>query len=338
MRWILLGTPLLALLAWGCAAIWIDGPVSRPLAAELAGGYALASLASLALLRGGRGLLVFGALFGVVLATWLSIAPSNDRDWEPSVARLPRASFEGDRVRIENVRDFRYRSETDFDERWVTRSYDLSKLRGVDLFLVYWGSPWIAHTIMSWGFEDGQQLAISIETRKEVDEPYSAVLGFFRQFELYYVVSDESDVVRLRTDHRGEDVFLYRLNATPELAREVLLEYLRTINQLAAEPRWYNALLHNCTTMIRTHVQQVAPQNPWNWRILVNGKLDELGYMRGTIDTSLPFDELRRRSHINERAHAAGDGSDFSQRIREGLPGFPDRIPASNGSSGHQPR
>jgi hypothetical protein len=318
-RLALLGPPLFACTLWACAAIWIDGPASRPLAGALAVAFALAAGTAL-LLR--HGLLAFGALFALVVGWWLSIPPSNDRAWEPSVARLPSATFEGDLVTIENVRNFDYRTQEDFDERWEIRSYDLSGLRGLDIFLSYWGSPLIAHTIMSWDFEDGRHLAISIETRREERESYSALLGFFRQFELYYVVADERDVVRLRTNYRDENVYLYRLKRPTEMARAVLIDYLEEINELAEEARWYNALLHNCTTMIRHHLQNVAASNPWDWRILVNGKLDELGYMRQTIDTSLPFEELRRRSRIDERARAADDDAAFSRRIREGLPGF----------------
>ena len=319
IRWALLAPLLLVSFAWACAALYFDGPFSGLIA--LAFGCAAAGI--LGWIRPfWKSLSLFGVLFIAVLFWWLSIEPSNEREWLPDVARLPTAEIDGDRVVIRNVRNFVYRSEFDYDERWEERTYDLSKLVGVDVFLVYWGSPWIAHTIMSWGFEDGRQLAISIETRKESDESYSALLGFFRRFELYYVVSDERDLVRLRTDHRGEEVYLYHLNATRGAARAVLVDYLETINELSEEPRWYNALLHNCTTMIRYHVQHVAPGNPWDWRILVNGKLDELGYMRGTIDTSLPFEELRRRSQISAKARAAGDDAGFSRRIRHGLPGF----------------
>ncbi len=179
----------------------------------------------------------------------------------------------------------------------------------------------IAHTIASWEFADGSHLAISIETRKEVGEQYSAVLGFFRQFELYYVVADERDVIGVRTNHRGEDVYLYRLKTPPPVARAILADYLKTVDRLATHPKWYNALTHNCTTTIRRHAQHVAPQNPFNWKILVNGYIDELGYERGTIDTSLPFEELKRRSDITQNGIEAGDDPDFSRRIREGLPG-----------------
>lgn len=318
---IVLTTFLCLALSWASAALWFDGPASRALAGVLTGGFALASLALLLFVRPfRRALLVAAALFGAVLNWWLSIAPSNDRDWQPDVARLAQAVVDHDTLTIRNVRDFDYRSETDYTERWEERSYDLSKLDGVDMFLSYWGSPWIAHTITSWSFSDGQHLAISIETRKEKGESYSAVRGFFRQYELYYVVADERDVIRLRTNYRGEDVYLYHLRTSLPVARATLLDYVREINELAHEPTWYNAFSQNCTTTIRHHVQNVAPANPWNWRILVNGKIDELGYERGTIDTSLPFAELRRRSAISERAKAA-DPADFSRAIRVGLPG-----------------
>jgi hypothetical protein len=227
----------------------------------------------------------------------------------------------GNRVTIENVRNFDYRTETDYTERWETRTYDLDGLQGVDMFLAFWGPTLIAHTITSWEFADGQHLAVSIETRKEKGESYSALLGFFRHYELYYVVADERDVVRLRTNYRGEQVYLYRLRMPVHQARAVLLDYLKEINRLADRPVWYNALTHNCTTTIRTHAQQVAAGRPWDWRILANGRLDELGYERGQIDTSLPFSELKARSDITEKARAADAAADFSRRIREGLPG-----------------
>jgi hypothetical protein len=322
LRRLLLALMLTPLLLWSAAALWIDGPAQRVWAGGLAGGVLL--LSSLVLARGRppwRGIAGALVFFVAVLLWWLSLSPSNERTWEPSVARLPRVEFDGDVVTLSNVRNFDYRSEDDFTERWEERRYDLSRVVGMDMFLSYWGSPWIAHTIASWEFDDGRHLAISIETRKEVGESYSAVLGFFRQFELYYVVADERDVVRLRTNYRGEDVYLYRLQVPVENARRLLVSYLEEIEELGTRPRWYNALTHNCTTMIRYHARQVAPQNPWNWRILVNGRLDELGYERGSIDTSLPFEELRRRSHVVSRALAADDAPLFSQRIREGLPG-----------------
>jgi hypothetical protein len=317
LRWILLAPLLLTSFTWACAALFFDGPLSGLIAAV----FTCVVVGVFGWVRPfRRSVFAFGALFLAVLFWWLSIEPSNEREWLPDVARLPAAEIDGDRITIRNVRNFVYRSEFDYDEHWEERTYDLSKLEGIDIFLIYWGSPWIAHTIMSWVFEDGPPLAISIETRKEVGEEYSAVRGFFRQFEIYYVVSDELDVVRLRTDHRGEQVYLYRLLTPPELARKILLDYFEEINQLAMKPRWYNAFRYNCTTAIRHHVQNVAPGNPFDWRILLNGRIDELGYERGNIDTSMPFEELKQISDITQRAKAVERDADFSTRIRDGLP------------------
>jgi hypothetical protein len=302
---------------WAVAALWFDGTV-LPAAA-----FAITAVAVVVAIRPfHRALVVLGALVAVVLSWWLSLTPSNDRDWQPDVARPAVATIDGDQLTIRNVRNFHYRSETDYDARWEERTYDLSKLEGADFFMSYWGSPWIAHTIVSWDFGAGEHLAISIETRKETGEAYSAILGFFRQFELYYVVADERDVIGLRTNQRGEDVYLYRLSAEPEFLRAVLLDYLSEVNRLAEQPKWYNAATHNCTTTIRHHIQHVAKgTRPWDWRILLNGSLDQMGYENGTVVTGgLPFETLRARSAVSERARTAEVGLDYSTRIRAGLP------------------
>ncbi|MDF1554472.1 MAG: DUF4105 domain-containing protein [Deferrisomatales bacterium] len=313
---------LLLAVAWGAAALWFDGPPARAAAGVLAGAFALGCALVLVKVRPyHRALLLAALAFAGVLVWWLAIPPRNDRDWQADVARPPSATIDGSRLTVRNVRNFDYRSETDFDERWEIRTYALDQLVGADLFLCFWGPKQIAHTIASWEFADGGHLAVSIETRKEKGESYSAVRGFFRQFEVYYVVADERDVVRLRTNYRGEQVFLYRLQMPVQDARAVLVDYLREIDKLAEHPRWYNALTHNCTTAIRYHAKQVGLARPLEWRLLANGHLDELGYERGQLDRSLPFDELRRRSDITAKARAADQDPAFSGRIREGLPG-----------------
>jgi hypothetical protein len=311
-------------MGWAGLALWFDGPASRPLAGTLAAGFVVAALALLIFLRPMRRAL--GAvlvLWLVVLAWWLGIPARADRDWQSDVARLATAEIHGDAVTVHDVRNFDYRSETDFTEHWEDRSYDLSRLQGADLFISFWGPTLIAHTIMSWEFDDGRHLAVSIETRKEKGEEYSALRGFFRQYELYYVVADERDVVGLRTNYRGERVFLYRLRASPELARRLLLSYLDEINELARTPRWYNALTHNCTTTIRIHARQAQVRNPLDWRLFANGRADELLYERGDINTSLPLAELRAHSNITGKAQAADQDARFSSLIREGLPPRP---------------
>jgi hypothetical protein len=307
---------------WGASALWFDGPSARWLAGTMSAGFTGGCLVLLARVRPfWRAVLLVSVVLLAMITWWSMIPPSNDREWYPDVARLPRAAIEGSRMTIENLRNFDYRTETDYTQRWEMRIYDLDTLRGVDMFLFFWGPTLIAHTITSWDFGDGQHLAISIETRKEQGEFYSAVRGFFRQYELYYVVADERDVVRLRTNYRGEQAYLYRIRMKPEDARALLIDYLREVNLLAEHPRWYNALTHNCTTMIRYHVKEIGGSQPWDWRILANGRLDEFGYGRGTIDTSLPFPELKKRSKKTEKAKTAETAPDFSVRIRDGLPG-----------------
>ncbi|HML74771.1 MAG TPA: DUF4105 domain-containing protein [Anaerohalosphaeraceae bacterium] len=262
--------------------------------------------------------LAFGLVWAVIVIAWLCIPPSNNRNWQPDVAVLPSAQIEGDKVTVRNIRNCKYRTETDYTVSYYDQTFDLSKLQGADLFIIYWGSPMIAHTIMSFCFEDNQYLCISIETRKEAGEGYSAIKGFFKQYELIYIVGDERDLVRLRTNFRGESVYLYRLTAKPELVRQVLLDYLKSVNSLNQRPEWYNAMTQNCTTSIRGHTAPYA-HGKMSWKMLVNGYLDTLLYERRAIDTSLPFEQIKAASFINDRAVQAGDSPDFSKRIREGL-------------------
>ena len=264
--------------------------------------------------------MIFGGIFAVVLIWWLFIPPGNNKDWQPDVVVLPYATFNGSNVTIHNIRNCDYRTETDFDARHYDKTFKLEDLRTVDLFLVTWGSPHIAHTMVSFGFLNGDYVCFSIETRKEKGEAYSAVKGLFRQFELTYIVADERDLVRLRTNYRqGEEACLYRVRMTPEQGGTLLLDYLKRANTLRDRAEWYNAATDNCTTAIRTQ-RAAADRQPWDWRMLVNGHLDQLLYERGTIATHLPFAELKTQSLVNARAKAADQDPDFSKRIRQNLP------------------
>jgi Domain of unknown function (DUF4105) len=329
LRWLglaLLWLSILSLVAWSIAALSIDLPIPW-LRLPVAGAFAVAIAAALVLIRGhSRKALACLVGFAAVLSWWLTISPSNDRPWQADVARTPWAEIDGDRVTIHEVRNFDYRTETDYTPHWESRSYDLAQIRGADLFITYWGSPWIAHPIVSFQFGPDDHVAFSIETRKEVGEEYSAVEGFFRQYELIYIVGDERDLIRLRTNYRsGEEVYLYRTTATPEAARSIFLDYLRSANELHETPAFYNAVTSNCTTNIRIHTKVAAGSKipPWNWRLLLNGKGDEFAYEHGRFVTgNLPFEELKRQAHINDAARAADDDADFSTRVRQGRVGF----------------
>ena len=312
----------MAATAWWTLALIYAGPGPSWMRGGLALLYAGGILSAFLWLRPRRWALgLWGALFLILLFWWVEIPPSNERDWAPDVARVPSVEIEGDYLTIRNVRNFEYQTETDFAARYEDRTVDLVRLRGLDLFVVYWGSPMIAHTIMSWQFDGAPPLAISIETRKQRGQRYSAVKGFFKQYELIYVVADERDVIRLRTTYRNEQVYLYRLKTPLPQARALLLDYVAAMNVLVRHPKFYNALMDNCTTSIRWHIKRINPDAPpFDWRFIANGYGDQMMYERGTVDTSLPFAELRARSLINAKAKAADRDPAFSARIREGLP------------------
>jgi hypothetical protein len=306
--------------AWAFGAVWFDGPfgAGNKIAAAL---LAIAFLVVLLIVRPfWRKLGIFVALFAAVLIWWLTLSPTNYSDWQPDVAQEAWADIQGDEVTFHNVRNCDYRTETDYTPRWETRTVRLSQITGIDLAIDYWGSPWIAHPIVSFQFADAPPLCFSIETRKKLGQTYSTIGGLYRQFELIYIVADERDVIRVRTNYRKEDIYLYHTTISPAHARERFLEYIRSLNALRNKPRWYNAITTNCTTSIR---EQHPPNErvPWDWRILLNGKGDELMYERHMLVTGgLPFAELKARSLIDARARAADDSPDFSKLIREGLP------------------
>ena len=316
--------PVILFCVWGALALHFAGPRPAGLATALAVAFGLGVPASLLFLRPLRvaGSLAL-AVSALLLLWWTSLEPRNDKDWAADVARIPQGRVEGDRLLLRNVRNFDYRSETDFTPRWEDREYDLSRMRGLDLYLSYWAGEAIAHTILSWDFDGSAPLAVSIETRKDKTQQYSALKGFFKQFELAYVAADERDLVRLRTNFRGERVYLYRLKIPLERARLVLLDYVARMNELVEQPVFYDAATQNCTTTIRMHYQHVTPDAPpFDWRVMLNGFADELLYERGRVDTSLPFAQLRARSRVDAAGRAAGDAPDFSRRIRAGLPGM----------------
>ena len=313
----------IALACWGgMSLVYSNLPAGLRFGAAAV--FVISALASVILPRQGwKKAACFAPLFALTLAWWLFLPPSNDRDWQPDVAELPYADISGSSVTVHNIRNCEYRSEFDYTVRHYDRTFDLGSLRSMDLFLVDWGAPNIAHTMLSFGFGGGKYICFSIETRKKKGEEYSSVRGFFKQYELTYVAADERDVVRLRTDQRkGESVYLYRLNAAPELIRKVFLDYLYSVNRLKDRPQWYNALTANCTTDIWKHIFPYYPRAKLDWRILASGYVDEMAYDLGVVDRSLPFPEFRRRSLINERSKAAGGDPAYSEIIRRGLPGF----------------
>ena len=262
---------------------------------------------------------VLALWFGCWLA-WMSVEPSLARNWRPEVAVMPRIALDGDRIRITGLRNFDYRSPTDFTPRHETRELRLSQLRSLDFFLSYWHPGPVGHTFVSFNFADAPPLAISIETRPEVGEGFDPLASLFRHFELIYVVGDERDIVRVRSNHRQEDVFLYRTHLSPDALRRLFLVYAERVNALAVHPEFYHLLSNNCTINIVRYANRIGRVGRLDIRHVLNGFSDRYLYRAGVVDTSLPFEVLRARSQINAAAQAADQAADFSARIRAGRP------------------
>lgn len=304
---------------WGGLALYYSGPGSLLVREVLAGAYIVSLLGSLLLSRSlGWGVLTALVIFGGVLGWWLTLSPTNEKAWQPDVAKVATGQWQGNIITVHNVRDFTYRSENDYTPKWETRQYDLAKLTHLDIFISYWGSPYIAHTIMSWEFSDGRHLAISVETRKSKEQTYSAVQGFFKQYNLIYVAATERDLIGLRTNFRHEDVYYYQLQqVSRDDARALLTEYVRRMNALAKMPQFYNALTMNCTTTILLNIKALDPSRlPLDWRLLLNGYLDKYLYDNKFIRTDIPFAQLKRQSRI-DRHMQKYHGHDFSGYLRQ---------------------
>jgi signal peptidase I len=310
----------IVLIAWGTLAIYYSNLPWAALRLMLAAAFAAFAVWACWVSRRRGMSAVFIGLFFVVVVWWILIPPSHDRPWRSEVAVMPRAIIDGDRVRITGVRNFDYRSRNDFTVRYEEREIRLSHLTALDFFVSYWSEGLVGHTFLSFIFDDAPPLSISIETRPEVGEGFSPIASMFKQFELIYVVGDERDIVRVRTNYRKENVYLYRLNASDIDARRLLLVYLDRINELADRPEFYHLLSNSCTINIVRYANAAGRVGRFDIRHLLNGLIDSYLYHSGRVDTTLPFDELRRRSLINEAAQAADDAPDFSERIRASLP------------------
>ena len=309
---------------WGALLLEYAGPRNDLAHRALVVGFALAAAAALIALFvrrwRWRAIGVYAVLCAGLAVLWSGLEPTNDRDWEPEVALLAYSTLAGDRVTVHNIRNFDYRTETDFTSAYYDKTFDLRELRSVEIVTSYWTGPAIAHVFVSFGFSGDDYLAISIEVRKPKGEGYSTLKGFFRQYELVYVVADERDVIRLRTNYRRdppEDVYVYRISGPIEAGRRLFLEYMRRINALRTQPEFYNTLTTNCTTNIWTNDRVNPGRVPLSWKILASGYVPEYLYEQGRLETmGLSFPELQERAHVNARAQAADKAADFSRRIR----------------------
>jgi hypothetical protein len=309
-----------ALVVWATLAIYYSNLPLPAVRSIVAVAFLAFSIWALWLTRRRWMSLAFAALFVGVLIWWISIKPSHDRDWRPEVAVMPEVIIDEDNVRITGCRDFDYRRTDDFTVRYIEREVSPSHLTAIDFFISYWKQGPVGHTFLSFVFDNAPPVCISIETRPEVGEGFAPIASLFKQFELIYVVGEERDLVRVRTNFRDEDVYLYRLNVSAENARRLFLVYLERINELAATPEFYHLLSNSCTVNIVRYANAAGRVGRPDLRHFLNGFIDRYLYHTGRLDATLPFEELRRHSHINEAAQAADNSVDFSERIRASLP------------------
>ncbi len=317
---------------WGAFALWYQAPGGqslKTLSVLIWVGFALILLIALWQGRTALAVLAFAAAFGCLLMWWQRIAPSNDRIWADDVAQMTAGITDGNRVTLRNVRNFEWRSDTDYTQRWETRAYDLERLNSVDMIMSYWNGPAIAHMLISFGFEHGEHVVFSVEIRREKRQSFSEIGGFFKEFELSVIAADERDVIRVRTNVRGEDDYLYRLRMPPAAMRSLFLSYTDEANTLLARPRFYNTITVNCTTLVYHMMKRIVGYLPFSYQLLFSGYLPEYVYRVGGLDQRYSLDELRTLGRITLRARQA-DGSDaFSADIRRGIPPLdPAELPA----------
>ncbi len=325
--------PIILSATWGAFALWFQvpgGPTAAGMAAAVWVGLAAAAVIEpwrrLPGTRGSRRWrIAYGLAFVALMIGWQAIRPSDDRDWAPDVARHLDGRIEGSKATLGNVRDFDWRSDDDFTERWQTRTYDLDKLRTVDAAMSYWMGPAIAHTLVSFGFDDGrggtEYVTFSIEIRKERGEQFSAIAGFFKRYELSLVAADERDILRVRTNVRGEDVYLYRIRMPRDAMRSLFIAYVEQAGDLRRRPRFYDTLFANCTTIVYQMASRIVGGLPLDWRLLASGYLPEYLFDVGALVSGVDLPTLRARGRITDRAKAADRAPDFSERIRDGMPG-----------------
>ena len=315
---------LVVVIAFGLSAtaLWFHLPDGiNIVAAIVLMGMGLGLVGAALVVRARRKML-FGAAITIITLTlvwWVQVSPRNDREWAPELAQSVTADIDGSQVTLSNIRNFNWRSTTDYDARWENQTYDIDKLDSVDAALSYWGIDQFAHVLISFGFEDGEQIVFSVEIRKELGEEFSELGGLFKQFEMSLIAAKEEDILYLRTNARDplEDVYLYPLKVTPDARRALFLSYAQLANNLAEEPYWYNTITANCTTVVYRLVRSFAPDRSFDLRFVLSGGLPEYFAEYDMLDWPEPLGDFRARAAISARAQAMQVGDNYSRVIRD---------------------
>jgi hypothetical protein len=309
---------------WGGFALWYQlrcGQAVKTPSVVLWGAFSVMILIALWQGRIAVAVVAFAFAFAGLLIWWTRLPPTNDRVWADDVARMTTGTVDGNRVTLHDVRNFDWRSTTDYIQRWETRSYDLERLQAVDMIMSYWSRKAIAHMLISFGFDDGAHVVFSVEIRRQRTQQFSEIGGFFKEFELSIIAADERDVIRVRTNVRGEDDYLYRLQLPQSAMRLLFLGYVGEANALVDEPRFYNTVTVNCTTLVYEMMNRIVGHLPLDYRLLLSGYLPEYVYGVRGLDQRYSLEDLRRRGRITDRAKQSDRSETFSADIRRGIPG-----------------
>ncbi len=308
---------------WGTLALWFKFTGPEWLKWVVCGVFAFFGLGTIIAMFTRvrwRWLVVFATALVALNLWWNTLVPPSDGNWSPEVAQQVTGSIEEDILTLKNVRNFDWRSETDVTETWETRSYDISKIESVDLFMSYWGGPSMAHLILSFGFADGQYLAWSNEVRREKGVSFSPVADFFKAHSIAVVASEEKDVVGLRSNIQNARVHIFRLNSVPENRRRLIEGYVAAANAVAEKPHWFHSVFTNCSRTVVQLARYVGIEVPMDWKIIVNGYFPYFLYDHGAMNTDLSIEEIYQLGDITEKAQAFGLAEGFSEAIRQGVP------------------
>lgn len=309
---------------WGTLALWYKLPGSHTVVAIVAGCFAAFGIATLIAFFKPvrwRWFTVFVVALIAVNIWWNTLVPPAEGDWVPEVAQQVTGNIEGDILTLHNVRAFNWRTLDDFDENWVTRTYDLSQMTSVDLFMSYWAGPEMAHFMFSFGFANGDYLTWSIEVRREKGGSFSPVADFFKAHTIAVIAAEERDVVGLRSNIKGERVQIFRGKAEPQDGR-LIRAYVEAANEIAEKPHWFNSVFTNCSRSVVLLARHVGIKIPMDYRIFVNGYFPNYLYDQGHLNTDVSIEELYLLGNITERALAEGLTENYSAAIREGVPTY----------------
>jgi hypothetical protein len=318
---LLLSLTVALVAAWGALALGYKAPRGmRIIGAALWTAFGAACIGAFWCGRLATGVAAFALGHGLLLIWWRNLRPSNDREWADDVAQTVGGKIDGNVVTLDKVRDFEWRSNSDYTASWSTRSYDLARLHSLDMIVSSWARPSIAHMLISFGFAEDDYVAFSVEIRRDKRQSFSEIGGFFKEFELVVIAAEERDIVRLRTNVRREQTYLFRLNLEPAVMRALFLAYVAEANALVREPRFYHTITGNCTTVLYRMLRRIVQRLPFSYRVLLSGYMPEYFYGIGYLDQRYPLEELRALGYVSERGRLADASPAYSTDIRRGIP------------------